>query len=73
MDISSPIHQENFSGVIYIYIIHADVVHWRRNTWEYGAFIYTTAAANNNAINRLLTNLSLNLSCLNVITLQGAE
>ena len=73
MDISSPIHQENFSGVICIYIIHADVVHWRGNTWEYGAFIYTTAAAINDAINKLLTNLSLNLSCVNVITLQGAE
>ena len=54
-------------------LIHADVVHRRRNTWEYGAFIYTTAAAIDNAINRLLANLSLNLSCLNVITLQGAE
>ena len=72
MDISSPIHQEN-CGIICIYIIHADVVHRRRNTWEYGAFIYTTAAAINDAINKLLTNLSLNLSCVNVITLQGAE
>ena len=54
MDISSPIHQENFSGVICIYIIHADVVHWRGNTWEYGAFIYTTAAAINDAINKII-------------------